>query len=341
MPHVIDLRSDTVTRPTPAMLAAMTAAPVGDACYGEDPTVLRLEATIAERLGKERALFVPSGTMGNQLGLAVHTRPGDAVVCHDRAHVVRWEGAGGAALSGVQLLTVPAVDGLPTVAELEAVLPPRHPKAPRPALLALENTHNAAGGAAHGPAALAERMAWARGHGLAGHLEGARLINAAVALGVPVADLAAPFDTVNVCFSKGLGAPIGSALVGSRDAIALADRVRHRLGGGWRQAGLLAAAALHALEHHVDRLALDHARASRLAEALARSGVARPAAPVMTNLIAFRVDPAWGSAQLFVDRLAERGILCAPTGPDSGRLVTHLDVDDADVAVVCEAVMSL
>ena len=339
--RTVDLRSDTVTRPGAAMCNAMITAPLGDACYGEDPTVNRLERVIAERLGKEAALFVPTGTMGNQLGLAAHTRPGDGVLCHDRAHVARWEGAGGAANSGVQLMTVAAADGLPTVADLEAVLPPRNVKAPRMTLLALENTHNAAGGVAHGPQALGERTAWARSHGLACHLDGARLFNAAIARGVDVVALAATFDTVNVCFSKGLGAPVGSALAGGRDAIALADRVRHRLGGGWRQAGVLAAAALYALEHNVARLADDHARARLIAEALERGGVARPLHAVETNLVVFGVDPAWGTAQHLVEKLAARGILVAATGPDSGRLVTHLDVDDADVAAVCEAVSGL
>ena len=323
------------------MCNAMITAPLGDACYGEDPTVNRLERVIAERLGKEAALFVPTGTMGNQLGVACHTRPGDAVLCHDLAHLARWEGAGGAANSGVQLIGVGAVDGLPGLGELEAALPPKHVKAPRVTLLALENTHNAAGGVAHGVGALAARTDWARERGFARHLDGARLFNAAVACGVEAAAMAACFDTVNVCFSKGLGAPIGSALVGPRDAIAAADRVRHRLGGGWRQAGVLAAAALYALEHHVARLADDHARARRIAEALERGGVARPTHRVDTNLVVFRVDPAWGTAQKFVDELAARGVLVAATGPDSGRLVTHLDVDDRDVTVVCEVVNEL
>jgi len=337
----VDLRSDTVTRPPAAMLAAMVAAPVGDAVYGEDPTVNRLERVIAERLGKEAALFVPSGTMGNQLGLGCQTRPGDAVLCHERAHVARWEGAGGAATFGVQLMTVAAEDGLPTVADLEAALPPDHPKAPRVRLLALENTHNAAGGLAHGVEALRQRTDWAAARGFGRHLDGARVFNAAVACGVEVSELAACFDTVNVCFSKGLGAPVGSALTGPRALLAEADRQRHRLGGAWRQAGILAAAALYALDHHVARLADDHARAQRIAEALVAGGVARPTHEVQTNLVVFRVEPAWGTAQRFVDELAARGVLLAATGAQTGRLVTHLDVDDRDVAAVCEAVSEL
>jgi threonine aldolase len=337
----VDLRSDTVTRPTEAMRRAMLAAPVGDVCHGDDPTVARLEAVAAERLGKEAALFVPSGSMSNQIGVAVQTRPGDAVLVEGRAHIAAWEGAGAAASSGVQLCPVVAEDGLPTVAQLAAARFPAYPKAPRLRLLALEDTHNAAGGLAHPAAALAERAAWARAEGLRVHLDGARLFNAAVATGDSAAALSAAVDTVNLCLSKGLGAPIGSILAADRATIAEADRVRHRLGGGWRQAGILAAAGLHALAHHVDRLADDHARARAIAEALAATGIARPAHPVMTNLVCYEVDPAWGTAAELTRALADKDVLVFDTGPTSGRLVTHLDLDDAGVARVLTALTEL
>lgn len=339
--RTVDLRSDTVTRPSAAMRRVMAEAEVGDACYGEDPLVNRLEAVIAERLGKEAAIFVPTGTMANQLGLGVHTRPGDAVMCPERVHIAMWEGGGGAASSGVQLVTVPAPRGLPTVEALAQAAPAGGAKAPRARLLSLENTHNAAGGVPSSPEELAPLVAWAEARGMASHLDGARLFNAATACGVGVDALAAPFDSVGVCFSKGLGAPIGSAFATSRALRVEADRMRHRLGGGWRQAGMLAAAALYALEHHAPRLADDHARARIIAEAMARGGVARPTHEVRTNLVCFEVDAAWGTAQALQDQLAARGVLLSATGPQTGRLVTHRDVDDDDLAYVVEVLAGL
>ncbi|MCB9729365.1 MAG: threonine aldolase family protein [Deltaproteobacteria bacterium] len=327
-----DLRSDTVTRPSPAMRRAMAEAEVGDACFGDDPTVLRLEATVAERLGKDAAIFVPTGTMSNQIGVAVHTRPGDAALIDAGAHIARWEAAGAAALSGVQLIAIEGPRGLPTTAQLEAARPPDHPKAARLSLLALEDTHNSAGGLAHDARALDERASWAHQRGLGVHLDGARLFNAATFTGDPVERLAARCDTVSLCLSKGLGAPVGSVLSGPRELIALADRFRHRFGGGWRQGGILAAAGLHALEHHTAHLAQDHARAALLAAALLRSGVAAATHPVETNLVCYRVDPDFGTAAEHAARLAARGVLVAATGPDTGRLVTHRDLDDASVA---------
>ncbi len=337
----VDLRSDTVTRPTAAMRRAMLDAPLGDACFGDDPSVNRLQAHAAELLGKEAALFVPTGSMSNQIGVAVHTRPGDAVLCEARCHIASWEGAGAAASSGVQLRPVPSADGLPTVEALEAAVFPDHPKAPRVVALALENTHNAAGGIAHSAAAIGERAAWARARGLTLHLDGARLFNAAVATSDSVAVLGAPFDTVNICLSKGLGAPVGSILAGSVALMAEADRVRHRLGGGWRQAGMLAAAGHFALTHHVERLVEDHARARGIAQALDATGVAEVLHPVTTNLVCYRVDPAWGPASRLSDLLAERGVRVLHTGPHTGRLVTHLDVDDTDVEHVLEVLKSV
>lgn len=327
-----DLRSDTVTRPSAGMRAAMAQAEVGDVCFGDDPTVARLQAMVAELLGKEAALFVPTGTMSNQIGVAVHTRPGDAVLLDAGAHIARWEAAGAAALSGVQLVMVDGPRGLPTVAQLEAARYPVSPKAPRLSLLALENTHNTGGGLAHDPAAIGARAAWARALGVGVHLDGARLFNAAEFTGASVAALAKDADTVSLCLSKGLGAPVGSVLSGPRALIDEADRFRHRFGGGWRQAGILAAAGLYALEHHTTRLGEDHARAAELAAALERSGVARVTHPVETNLVCYRIDPSFGTAAEHTAKLAARGVLTAPTGPDTGRLVTHRDLDDAAVA---------
>ena len=337
----VDLRSDTVTRPGAAMRRAMIDAAVGDVCHGDDPTVSRLEEVAAERLGKEAALFVPSGTMSNQAAIAAHVAPGDAVLVEARAHIAEWEGAGVAAHSGAQLRPVSSVSGFPSVAQLVAARFPAHVKAPRLRLLALENTHNAAGGVPHGAAETTELADWARAAGLGVHLDGARVFNASAALGCEVAALAGPVDTISVCLSKGLGAPVGSVLAGPRELIELAARARHRLGGGWRQAGMLAAAGLYALAHHVDRLTDDHARAAEIAAALGSSGVASASHPVRTNLVCYHVTPAWGTAADLTRALAERGVRVSHTGPHSGRLVTHLDVDDAGVAHVLRVLREL
>jgi len=328
----VDLRSDTVTRPTPAMRRAMADAEVGDAVFADDPTVNRLEAVIAERLGMERALFVPSGTMSNQIGLGAVASAGEVILCAEFAHVARWEGGGAAATFGINLVQVAGGGGLPTVGDLEHHRYGPHPKAPIVAALALENTHNWGGGRVFSAAAMGDRIGWAKAHGLRVHIDGARLFNAAVATGSPVADLVAGADTVSVCFSKGLGAPIGSCLVGTREVIGRADRIRQRLGGGMRQAGILAAAALHALEHHVDRLVEDHTRARALAEALERTGVGQPLHPIESNIVQFRIADRFGSALELVQAAAARGVSFFPTGPRTARLVTHLDLDDEAVA---------
>ncbi len=334
----VDLRSDTVTRPSPAMRRAMAEAVVGDVCWGDDPTVNRFEARAAERLGKEAALFVPSGSMGNQIGLAVHTRRGDVVFCERRAHVARWEGGGAAASSGLQLAQIDAPRGLITPALLDAVAFPDFVKAPRMSLLTLENTHNGAGGAVHSPQELAPAIQWGRDRGMAVHLDGARLFNAAMALGVEPSALTSAVDTVSVCFSKGLGAPVGSVIAGARATIAEADRVRHRLGGGWRQAGILAAAAEYALEHHVDRLVDDHARAVRLVEAFVGAGVGTPAHRVESNLVYLDIPRELGTAAEVVERLAAEGVLVGAIGPQRIRIVTHLDVDEAGVERAVDAI---
>jgi threonine aldolase len=325
---MIDLRSDTVTRPTPAMREAMARAEVGDDVFGDDPTVLALEAEVARLTGKEAALFVTSGTMGNQLAIATQTRAGDDVIVGEGAHPVHFEGGAGAALSGVQF-TVVGRGGLFTADDVE---PAMHPKAywcPRSALVSIENTHNRAGGKVW-PVAQAKAVAEkARSLGLATHLDGARIWNASVACGVAVAELCAPFDTASVCFSKGLGAPVGSAFCGPRKLIEEARRLRKRWGGAMRQSGILAAGALHALTHHRARLADDHAHARALAEKMGRTaGASVDLAGVETNLVNIDVEvPADAVARI----AREHGLLINASGPRRLRAVTHLDVSREDV----------
>lgn len=325
---VVDLRSDTVTRPTAAMRKVMAEAEVGDAVFHDDPTVNRLEAVIAERLGLEAAIFVPSGTMGNQLGIGSLARSGDVVICPELAHVARWEGGGAAASFGVNLVQIHGEEGLPQIADCERHVYGAHPKAPVVAAMTLENTHNWAGGRAFPARAIAVRVAWAKAHGLAVHMDGARIFNAAHATHDSVPDLVKGADCVSVCFSKGLGAPIGSALVGRREVIARADRLRHRLGGGMRQAGILAAAALHALDHHVERLKEDHVRAKALGDILVRTGVGQPLHVVETNIVQFAIAERFASSQELAQKAKDKGLYFFPTGARTARLVTHLDFDD-------------
>jgi threonine aldolase len=330
---MIDLRSDTVTRPTAAMREAMARAEVGDDVFGDDPTVHALEEEVARITGKEAALFVTSGTMGNQLAIATQTRAGDDVVVGEGAHPVFYEAGAGAALSGVQF-TVAGRGGFFRADDLEAVLQPRVYWAPRTSLATIENTHNRSGGRVWPLAqalAVAER---GRALGLATHLDGARIWNASVASGVDVATWCGPFDTVSVCFSKGLGAPVGSAFCGPKALVVDARRFRKRWGGGMRQSGILAAGALHALAHHRARLVEDHANARRLAEALARTpGMRVDLAAVETNLVNVDLDvPADAVAR----RVAELGLLVHASGPRRLRAVTHLDVSRADIEAAAE-----
>ena len=319
--QIVDLRSDTVTRPTPAMRAAMAEAPVGDDVYGEDPTVNALELRVADLLGHEAGLFVPSGSLGNQLGLRLHCPPGQEIVCDSLAHIARAELGAAAAFSGITFRTWKAVRGLLDVDELaELIAPDAGPYQVSTAAIAVENTHNFGGGTVQPADRLAAVQSLARAHGLGLHLDGARLWNAHVATGTSLAELAGPFDTVSVCLSKGLGAPIGSVLVASAERIAEARIWRKRYGGGMRQVGILAAAGLYALDHHLDRLADDHVRARHLAEAL---GV--DPAGVDTNIVVLAVP---GAAEV-VAKAAEEGVHVSALGPRVLRLVTHLDVDDA------------
>lgn len=320
----LDLRSDTVTQPTPGMRDAMARAEVGDDVYGEDPSVHRLEARVAELLGKERALFVPSGTMSNQLALLVQTRRGDEVVIGENAHCALYESGGGAAWSGVQF-AVAGRGGLFDAKELVAAIKPPHYYLPRTRLVAIENTHNVGGGAVFPQARVVAIAEEARKRGLGLHLDGARLWNAHVASGRSLEELARPFDTVSVCFSKGLGAPVGSALVGSRDLLEEAHRYRKMLGGGMRQAGILAAAASYALDHHLDRLKDDHASATELAAGLESLADVR-LETVETNIVIFQGNAA---AEAVVARARDRDVLIGPVGPTTLRAVTHLDAPEA------------
>ena len=336
---VIDLRSDTVTRPTPAMRAAMAEAPVGDDVFGDDPSVIALEARVASLLGKEAGLFVPSGVMANQIAVRLHVRPGEEAIVHAGCHIYNYEGGAAAALSGVSLRPLASADGTLDPAEVAAnVHGSADPHLAVTRLVAFENTHNACGGVVVPQANILAVAAVARAHALALHLDGARLMNASVATGVPAAELAAPFDTVSLCLSKGLGAPVGSVLVGTREAMARARRTRKLFGGGMRQAGILAAAGLYALEHHVARLFEDHKRAWRLAEAIAAiPGLVCNLDAVQTNLVFFDFaadHPAMRAPlearQKLIADLRDRGVLIAG-GPYRLRAVTHLDVDDAGI----------
>ena len=338
----IDLRSDTVTKPTDAIRRAMAAAEVGDDVMNEDPTVRRLEERTAELLGKEAALFTPSGTMANQLAIGVHTRPGDELICDSTAHVYLWEGGGIARLWGVTPRPVEPRRELLSIDDVRGTVRPDDMHYAQTRLICLENTHNRRGGRVHPIPGVAELAGWARAHHLRMHLDGARLMNAVVASGIAADEWARYFDTVAICFSKGLGAPVGSALAGPADFIEEARRRRKVLGGGMRQAGVVAAGALYALENHVDRLAEDHDHAQILAQAVEETpGLALESGPVETNLVWISVDPKLGTAREVADRLKAEGVLVSALGPQVLRAVTHLDVDRAAVDRAAGALRSL
>jgi threonine aldolase len=327
---LIDLRSDTVTRPTPAMRAAMAAAEVGDDVFDEDPTVNRLQERVAALLGKEAALFVPSGTMSNQIAVRVHTVPGSELICDANCHIYNYEAGGPAALSGVTCRCVEGEFGILDLAQLEDKIRPDNEHLVVTRLVCLENTHNRGGGKVYPLDKIAAISRWAGKQGLAMHLDGARLWNAIVATGIAGKEWAQHFDTVSVCFSKGLGAPLGSALTGPKALIAKARRVRKLFGGGMRQVGIAAAAALHALDHHVVRLADDHRHAQVIAEAVRDTpGLKLHPPEVETNLIWFKVAPELGTAKEVAARLKEQGVHVHPAGPQMIRACTHLDVSAA------------
>ena len=331
----IDLRSDTVTKPTESMRHAMGQAEVGDDVYGEDPTVNRLETRAAEIFKKEAALFVPTGTMGNQIAVRLHTQPGQEVICERRAHVVDWEMAMVSAFSGCQLRQVEGERGVLRWERIEAAIATPIYYRAQTGLIMLENTHNMAGGTITPPAVLEEVWAAAAARGLPVHLDGARVFNAAAALGVPVATLARGCATVMFCLSKGLCAPVGSILVGSRTLIDRGRSIRKMLGGGMRQAGVLAAAGLIALEEMPARLREDHANARWMAEQIAAiPGCVLDLETVQTNIVIFRSTDR--TAAETVAGLKLQGVLCGTAGPDEVRFVTHRDVDRA----ACERAVS-
>jgi threonine aldolase len=341
----IDLRSDTVTRPTPAMRAAMAAAEVGDDVYGEDPTVNRLEARAAEIFGREAALFVPTGTMGNQIAVRMHTEHGQEVICESRGHLMDWEMASVAAFSGCQLRTVYADRGILTWPLIRQLVSSGLRFRPRTGLVALENTHNMAGGTVMPLEVVEEIWAGAADAGLPTHLDGARIFNAATALNTPVDQLTRGFSSVMFCLSKGLCAPVGSMLVSSRENIERARNFRKALGGGMRQAGVLAAAGLIALNEMTARLHEDHENAKLLACALSKlPQVELDPVRVQTNIVIFGLRGE-GDAQSLVSALAARGVLAGSVGAHSVRLVTHHDVDRAAceraVAILVEVIQAM
>lgn len=339
----IDLRSDTVTRPTPNMRRAMAEAEVGDDVFGDDPTVNRLQERIARLTGKEAALFVPSGSMGNQTSIRAHTEPGDEIIGHEHSHFYFYEGGAPCALSGCSLRLLRGEGGMFTADDVRAALRPGNSHFPRSRLVVIENTHNKGGGTIWSPDAIREIAAVAVEAGLRMHLDGARLWNAAAATGISVAEWTRPFDTVSMCFSKGLGAPVGSIVAGSAEIIRRVHRFRKMFGGGMRQAGILAAAALYALDHHVERLAEDHRSAKRLATALSSlPGLKVDAKKVQTNILFFDVDPALATAQTLCDAFKAMHVWMLPVGPQTIRAVTHLDVSaeqiDAAARIMGEVV---
>ncbi len=332
MESLIDLRSDTVTKPSPGMRRAMAGAEVGDDVYGEDPSTNRLQEKVAELFGKEAALFVPSGTMANQVAVKAQTTPGGEIIVESHAHIYRAEAGALAAVSGVQVQLVPGVNGVISVEQVAGVMRTANVHYPPTQLICLENTHNSGGGKVYPLDVLRQFSAFSRECGVPLHLDGARVLNAAVAGACSPQDIAENFSSLTLCFSKGLGAPVGSVVVGSKDFIAECLPIRKRMGGGMRQIGILAAAAGYALENNVDRLADDHQNAQRLARALAEQpGLRVDLDAVETNIIFVDVeDPVWTPA-LLVTRFREAGVLMNAAGPHSLRALTHLDVSKRQI----------
>ena len=330
LPSLIDLRSDTVTRPSQEMREAMANADVGDDVYGEDPTVNRLQERVAALLGKEAALYVPSGVMANQIALWLDAEPGDEVLLSRGAHCLWYESGAGAALTGVQCKELGGDDGMFTARDVEAAINPDNEHYPRTAAIAIENSHNRGGGRIF-PELETRRIAeLARTRGLRLHLDGARLWNVHAATHTSLEQLCAPFDTVSVCLSKGLGAPVGSLVAGTRDDMKRARRRRKQMGGGMRQVGILAAAGLYALEHNLPRLHADHDKARAIAEIL-RAAPGVTVAPVETNIVIFDLEPGFPlDARAFMTRAGEFGVALNAMGPRRVRAVTHLDVDAAE-----------
>lgn len=343
--NIIDLRSDTVTRPTPEMREAMMAAPVGDDVFEDDPTVKELEAKVATMFGKEAALFVVSGTMGNEVSLHTHGHHGDELICDDEAHIDWYEVGAAAALSGLQLRTVPAPGGIPDPSGIEAAIRPPNIHHPVTSIIAVENTHNRAGGVVVPIKVMREVAQLAARHRIKTHLDGARIWNASAATGIPLPEWVSGYDSVSVCFSKGLGAPVGSAILGTREFITRARRTRKMFGGGMRQAGILAAACIWAIDHQFPRLNDDHRRARHLAGAIAGlPGVRIIPDPPPTNIVVIDLSQrkaplsAQGSStDQVVAALHERGVWLVGFGAGRIRAVTHRDIDDDSIEIAIKA----
>ncbi|MCU1285491.1 MAG: L-threonine aldolase [Acidobacteriales bacterium] len=341
---VVDLRSDTVTKPTQEMRRAMVEAEVGDDVYGEDPTINKLEQRAAEIFGRGAAIFVPTGTMGNQIAIKIHTQPGQEIICEERAHIFNWEMASLASFSGCMVRPVRSGNGTGVIRwdEIKKAISPRIYYAAQTGLIVLENTHNMAGGAVTPLEITQDICINAKAAGLPVHLDGARVFNAAVALGKSVADITAPLDSVMFCLSKGLGAPVGSLLVGSKKFIEQARVYRKALGGGMRQAGILAAAGLIALEKMPARLSEDHANAKFLADGVAQlPGIKLDSSRVQTNIVIFEVTKPGVAAPDVTRKLAEKNVLASAIGPSHVRFVTHMDVDRAACSRALEAMQQI
>lgn len=338
---MINLISDTATRPTPAMLQAMLSAEVGDDVFGQDPTVNALEAKAAELFGHEAALFCPSGTMTNQIAIKLHTQPTDEVICDHYSHVYQYETGGYAFHSGVVMNLIEGQHGKITAAQVEAAIKPVYDWLPLSRLVVLENTCNKGGGSYYTLEELSPISELCRTRGLAIHLDGARLFNALVETQDRPSDIGSLFDTISICLSKGLGAPVGSLLIGSSDHIRRARRLRKVMGGGMRQAGYLAAAGLYALEHHVDRLAEDNRHARQIGTLLKTLPYVTSVRPVRTNILIFDLAPSFGTADNFLVRLAEHGVQAVAFGPQTIRFVTHLNVTPAMVENLMEVLRAI
>lgn len=336
---MIDLRSDTVTQPSAAMRAAIAAASVGDAVIDVDPTTEQLERQTAAILGKEAALFMPSGSMTNQIAIRVHCQPGDEFLCEAGCHIYNYEQGAFAQLSGLAAKTIVGDQSVLRRSHLEGQIRPENEHMLRTRLLTIENTHNRGAGRLQPFDCVQDVCAWAHENQLQCHLDGARLWNAATASGIDERRWSDCFDSVSVCFSKGLGAPVGSCLAGTADFIARARRARKLFGGGMRQSGIIAAGALYAIENNRDRLHIDHEHAQQLADAVRRqTSIALEPDAVDTNIVFFGVDPSWGTAQQFVAGLEKAGVRVLSLGPQAVRMVTHLDVNSEQIETACGAI---
>ncbi|QVL33393.1 aminotransferase class I/II-fold pyridoxal phosphate-dependent enzyme [Telmatocola sphagniphila] len=338
----IDLRSDTATKPTPGMRAAMANAEVGDDVFGEDPTINKLQERVAELFGKEAGLLVPSGTMSNQICVKAHTQPGDELLCETTCHIYTWEAGGPAVLSGVSCRTLDGDYGILDLAQLEGKIRPANDHYVRTRLVCLENTHNRGGGRVYPIEKIEAISQWAVANGLARHLDGARIWNAIIASGISGKTWASHFDTLSVCFSKGMGTPIGSMLLGSKEFVAKSKRIRKLFGGGMRQAGIIAAAAIYALDNNFHRLEEDHKNAQILVEAInATPGLKLEYPKVETNLVWFEVSDSLGGGKVAFEKLKEQGVWVSQMGPNTLRACTHLDISRDQVIHTAKVLRSL